>query len=71
VTSKPTAWNHRKGAPPGRLFAFHQFVRFAGAARIQETGFDHYYVKPLKLETLLEMLKTVDRQQTVREAGSI
>lgn len=42
----------------------------ADRQRQQETGFDHYYVKPLKLETLLEMLKTVDRQQTVKDAAS-
>ena len=27
--------------------------------RQQETGFDHYYVKPVELETLLELFKTV------------
>jgi two-component system CheB/CheR fusion protein len=32
----------------------------ADRQRQQETGFDHYYVKPLNLAILLEMLKTVE-----------
>ncbi|MDB5309973.1 MAG: hybrid sensor histidine kinase/response regulator [Gemmataceae bacterium] len=31
----------------------------ADRQRQQETGFDHYYVKPVDLETLLELFKTV------------
>ena len=43
----------------------------ADRQRQQETGFDHYFVKPMKLETLLELLKTAKRQQPVKEAPSI
>ncbi|MBX3415818.1 MAG: response regulator [Pirellulales bacterium] len=31
----------------------------ADRQRQQETGFDHYYVKPVKLATLLELFNTV------------
>jgi CheY-like chemotaxis protein len=31
----------------------------ADRQRQQETGFDHYYVKPVELETLLELFKTI------------
>ena len=31
--------------------------------RQQQTGFDHYYVKPVSLETLLELFKTVELQK--------
>lgn len=31
----------------------------ADRQRQQETGFDHYYVKPVELEKLLELFKTV------------
>ena len=35
----------------------------ADRRRQQETGFDHYYVKPVSLETLLELFKTVEPAQ--------
>ena len=35
----------------------------ADRQRQQETGFDHYYVKPVNLATLLEMLKSVVAQK--------
>jgi len=31
----------------------------ADRQRQQDTGFDHYYVKPVDAETLLELFKTV------------
>jgi hypothetical protein len=31
----------------------------ADRQRQQETGFDHYYVKPVALATLLELFKTI------------
>jgi PAS domain S-box-containing protein len=31
----------------------------ADRQRQQETGFDHYYIKPVELETLLELFKTI------------
>ncbi len=34
----------------------------ADRQRQQQTGFDHYYVKPVSLETLLELFKSVERQ---------
>jgi PAS domain S-box-containing protein len=43
----------------------------ADRQRQQKTGFDHYYVKPLKLETLFKPLKTVDQQGKVQEGGPI
>jgi CheY-like chemotaxis protein len=41
----------------------------ADRQRHQHTEFDHYYFKPVNLETLLEMFKSVARQQTCQEAG--
>lgn len=41
----------------------------ADCQRQQETGFDHYYVKPVNLETLLELFKAVRPQQTSLETG--
>ncbi len=38
----------------------------ADRQRQQQTGFDHYYVKPVSLETLLELFKTVKQQPTVQ-----
>jgi CheY-like chemotaxis protein len=35
----------------------------ADCQRQQETGFDHYYVKPVHFETLLELFTTVEQQQ--------
>jgi CheY-like chemotaxis protein len=35
----------------------------------RQTGFDHYYVKPVSIKTLLELFKTVEQQQTSQEAG--
>ena len=32
--------------------------------RQEQTGFDHYYVKPVSVETLLDLFKTVGQQQT-------
>ncbi len=40
----------------------------ADRQRQRQTGFDHYYVKPVSIETLLELFKTVE-QQTSQEAG--
>ena len=37
----------------------------ADLERQQETGFDHYCVKPVALETLLEMLNAVEKQHAV------
>jgi PAS domain S-box-containing protein len=34
----------------------------ADRQRQQQTGFDHYYVKPVSLETLLELFKIVEQQ---------
>jgi CheY-like chemotaxis protein len=31
----------------------------ADRRRQQQTGFDHYYVKPLSIETLTELFKTI------------
>ena len=41
----------------------------ADRQRQQQTGFDHYYVKPVSLETLLELFKTVEQQQAFQAAG--
>jgi PAS domain S-box-containing protein len=41
----------------------------ADRQRQQQTGFDHYYVKPVSLETLLEMFKSVALLQTSQEAA--
>lgn len=41
----------------------------ADRQRQQQTGFDHYYVKPVRLETLLELFQTVEQQRTFPEAG--
>ncbi len=41
----------------------------ADRQRQQQTGFDHYYVKPVVLETLLELFETVVRQPT-QERGA-
>jgi PAS domain S-box-containing protein len=41
----------------------------ADRQRQQQTGFDHYYIKPVSLETLLELFNSVERQQTAHEAG--
>jgi PAS domain S-box-containing protein len=38
--------------------------------RQQQTGFDHYYVKPVSLETLLGLFKSVERQQTSQDGVS-
>jgi two-component system CheB/CheR fusion protein len=43
----------------------------ADRERQQQTGFDHNYVKPVNLQTLLEMFKTVKQQQPVQEAGPV
>jgi DNA-binding response OmpR family regulator len=32
-------------------------------SRQQETGFDHYYVKPVDTRTLLDLFKTVARRR--------
>jgi PAS domain S-box-containing protein len=40
----------------------------ADRQRQQQTGFDHYYIKPVNLETLLEMLKKVGEQPAAQEA---
>ena len=34
--------------------------------RRQQTGFDHYFVKPVNLETLLELFKTVVKQPAIQ-----
>jgi PAS domain S-box-containing protein len=36
----------------------------ADRQRQQETGFDHYYVKPVDLQTLLKLFKTVEARST-------
>jgi PAS domain S-box-containing protein len=41
----------------------------ADRQRQQQTGFDHYYVKPVSLETLLELFRTVEQQHYFQEAG--
>jgi PAS domain S-box-containing protein len=41
----------------------------ADRQRQQQTGFDHYYVKPVKLETLLELFKTLEEQPTFQLAA--
>src|SRR5205085_2938472 len=41
----------------------------ADRQRQQQTGFDHYYVKPVRLETLLELLNSVDAQRTSPGVG--
>jgi CheY-like chemotaxis protein len=41
----------------------------ADRQRQQQTGFDHYFVKPVSLETLLELFKVVEQQQNYLEAG--
>jgi len=38
--------------------------------RQQETGFDHYYVKPMDLKQLLDLFKTVDEQISLRETSA-
>jgi two-component system CheB/CheR fusion protein len=35
----------------------------ADRQRQQETGFDHYYVKPVALDKLLELLSAVERRE--------
>jgi PAS domain S-box-containing protein len=35
--------------------------------RRQQTGFDHYFVKPVNLETLLELFKTVVKQPVIQD----
>lgn len=42
----------------------------ADRQRQQQTGFDHYYVKPVNLETLLELFKTVEQQPPIQKAVS-
>jgi len=42
----------------------------ADRQRQQQTGFDHYYVKPVSLETLLELFKTVEQRQTASEVAA-
>jgi PAS domain S-box-containing protein len=37
----------------------------ADCQRQQQTGFDHHLVKPVKLETLLELFKAVEQQHTL------
>jgi two-component system CheB/CheR fusion protein len=39
----------------------------ADRQRQQQTGFDHYYVKPVSLTTLLELFKTVEQQLAFRD----
>jgi two-component system CheB/CheR fusion protein len=40
----------------------------ADRQRQQQTGFDHYFVKPVRLATLLELFKVVERQQSFQDA---
>ena len=40
----------------------------ADRQRQQQTGFDHYYVKPVSLETLLELFKAVEQQPALPDA---
>ncbi len=39
----------------------------ADSQRQQQTGFDHYLVKPVSLETLLELFKTVEQHHTFQD----
>jgi hypothetical protein len=39
----------------------------ADRQRQQQAGFDHYYVKPMKLATLLELFKTLDEQPSFHD----
>jgi len=39
----------------------------ADRQRQQETGFDHHYVKPLRLEVLIDLFKTIAKQPPLRD----
>ena len=41
----------------------------ADRERQRQTGFDHNYVKPVSIETLLELFETVEQEQDAQEAG--
>jgi PAS domain S-box-containing protein len=41
----------------------------ADRQRQQQTGFDHYFIKPVSLETLLDLFKAVEKQQTLPEGA--